>query len=130
MECRHSKTGERIWERSALSRFLLHKYILLNTSQSFILQVSGGKGHFPKGSGTKPHQEQLSSSGVALALLRVVALQHFGSSLPSQFCGGQDQGSLPSFDHFSLGRISFSPHGETFVTLQCQCRSHGGPQVH
>lgn len=60
MECRHSKTGERTCERSALSRFLLHKYVLLNTSQSFILQVSGG-GHFPKGSGTKPHQEELSS---------------------------------------------------------------------
>lgn len=66
----------------------------------------------------------------------LAALQHLGPLCSPSFMEGRtkEQGSLPSFDHFSLGRISFSPYGETFMMLQCQCRdfspwSQEGPQV-
>lgn len=110
MECTHSKTRGRTQERSALNRFLLHKYVLFNKSQSFILPCFWWRRTLPKSLRTKSHQQELSSSGVALPLLRGGGTcSPLGPLCPPHFEEGRtkEQESFPSFDHFSVRRIPF-----------------------
>lgn len=112
---------------------------ILHPSRFLVEKDTSQKPQEPNFSRSSVGLELSSSSGVALPLLRgggTCSPLHFGSSLPSRFVEGRtkEQGPLPSFDHFSLSRISFSPHRETFMMLQCQCRdfspwSHECPQV-
>lgn len=142
MECTHSKTRERTQERSALNRFLLHKYVLFNKSQSFILPCFWWRRTLPKSLRTKPHQQELSSSGVALPLLRgggtcSPSALWVLSALPILRRAGPRSRNLfhpliiPALEEFPSKERKASPHGEM---LQCQCRDfspwcHEGPQV-